>query len=150
MRTRVLAVPLVVAGLPTAFLVSLSVSDALEARAERRADREYERRVAPAVEALHGIRLAGLTPCPDRNAGEEVCLTGDVAVRPTSTALDAALRAAGATDVVSSCRKPAARDFCTVRARLHGSDVFGGVGHVRADGTTGEPRVTLMVVPAAP
>jgi len=139
MRARFVLVPLLVGGIPTGIVAAAALGDVLYDRQARANEREYHRRMEPAMSVLRDLRVKGLEPC----AAEEafVCLRGNGDVRATAANVESALRRAGVTDVTSSCRDSRTRrlTFCSLRGRLHGSEVAGTV----APGV----EVTLSAVP---
>lgn len=109
--------PVTVASLATAAVLYPAVGDWLGERESRREEAAYERRVAPALAALRGIRVEGLDQtCPALDHG--ICLAGEVPPRVASARVEKALRDAGATDVTASCRE--LRSGTTVLCRVHG------------------------------
>jgi hypothetical protein len=116
LRARFVVVPLVVLGLPTAYLASLAVSDALEEREDRRNAREYDALVAPALRAAEGVRIEGFRPC-DPPPRDGVCLRGTGDVEATASAVAERLTDAGATDAEAKCRESDGKaSFCTAAA----------------------------------
>lgn len=118
------AVPVTVAALATAVVVTPAVGDWMGERESRRNVRAYERRVAPALAALRGMRVEGLDgTCRVHEHG--VCLRGELDLREATSRTEKALRAAGATDVRSRCKESATgkTTLCGVKATLAGADV---------------------------
>jgi hypothetical protein len=92
-------------------------------RESRRNEREYERRIAPALSAMRGLRIEGLDgTC--RAHEHAVCLAGESDVHAASAKTENALRAIGATDVRADCRdsRSGKTSVCRISARLHGAD----------------------------
>ena len=126
-RARFVVVPLLVAAVPGGLVAAVAVDDALAEREARANVRRAERQVAPARAALDALRVEGLDPCPSRD--DFVCRRGRGESQATSTAVERALRAVGATDVRSECRKTVSGQvgLCRVQGRLHGADVHATV-----------------------
>ena len=139
-----MVVPLVVVGLPTAYLGAIAYADAREARHDRAVERRYERHVLPARVALTAIRIDGTTVCTDHDsAGRDACLEGERAPRALTPLVERALTAAGATDVSSRCRPAGVHDFCVVSGRMGAVAVTASVAP-RPDTRSGARAVLLV------
>lgn len=148
LRARFVVVPLVLLGPFAGYFASLGVSDALDARESRQREREYERRLAPAEEALRTLRIDGMSPCGSLHAGESACLTGTVDVKAAHAAFVAALRDLDATYLTTRCRDLSNRSVCFADALLHGNDVHAMVHHEMVGGKpTRTVRVTVSATP---